>query len=92
MESTRTWVSSLGAALVLLLSLPTASATPIISVDTDPGTPGIQSTLTVGLGTTFTVRVVIRDDGTPTTPTVFDNVILHDTGVLPAFPAPPKEA
>ena len=35
--------------------------TPTISVDLDPGTPGVQSSLSVAQGTTFTVDVVVTD-------------------------------
>ena len=55
---------------------PIALALPIIAVDTDPGTVGIQSTRSVLPGTTFTVDVVISDDGNAPTPTIFDTVVL----------------
>lgn len=52
----------------------TVSAIPTISVDMDPGTGGIQNTLAVTQGTTFTVDVLISDAAGPT---LFDTVALE---------------
>jgi len=58
----------------------------VVSLDLDPVTPGIQSTASFVVGNVFTVDVVLADDGLPTTPTVFDTVVLelsfNDTGVV----------
>ena len=67
----RSWLMSVAAAIVMCGSV--ASAAPVISVDMDPGTAGIQPTLlNVPQGATFTVDVVVSDDGMPTTPSVFN--------------------
>lgn len=54
-----------------------AGAAPIIEVDLDPGTPGTQFTRTVTVGTTFTVDILLLDDGSPVTPVMFDTVIVE---------------
>ena len=85
---------SLAAALLLLVGVTTASAGPIISIDLDPSTAGIQSALSVGVGAPFTIDVLIADDGLLVTPTLFDTVILeaffNDAGAVlglgPGFP------
>lgn len=50
--------------LVLMFNMVTASAMTIVSLDMDPGTAGTQNTLTVGLGDTFVVDVVVGGIGT----------------------------
>ena len=86
MKKNKSW--SIGVALAGLVGLcgHTASAAPIISVDVDPLTAGIQSTLTVAPSTMFTVDILISDDGAPLSPTVFDTVILevsfNDSGAI----------
>lgn len=67
-----------------------SNAAPVISVDLDLGTAGIQSTRTVGLGTTFTVGVLLSDDGVGApTPVGFDTVVLetlfNDSGAVLAL-------
>jgi hypothetical protein len=67
--------------MLLVISSNTASAVPIISIDTNPGMAGIQNSLTVNSGDTFNVDVVLTGDGTST----FDTVILDldfDSSVL----------
>lgn len=64
------------AILGAFLWCPTAWAVPIISVDLDPGTVGIQSTLSVTAGSVFSVDVVLSDS-TPGTPSFFDTTILE---------------
>lgn len=66
------WAASLAMALLLLVSIPSASAALLVSIDMDPTTPGIQSTLTVVEGTNFDVDVVLTSDGSP-----FDTAILQ---------------
>ena len=73
----KTWTGIVVAALFLFLGVTTASAVPIISVDMDNTMAGIQNTLNVTPGTTFTVDVVIDDDGNAPSPTTFDTVILE---------------
>ena len=53
-----------------------AGAAPIIEVDLDPLTPGTQFTRTVEVGSTFTVDVLILDDGLAPSPFIFDTIIL----------------
>ncbi|MCG8355707.1 MAG: PEP-CTERM sorting domain-containing protein [Kiloniellales bacterium] len=43
----------------------------------DPGTPGIQSALTVAPQTTFNVDVVISDDGNPNSPFLFQEIVVE---------------
>lgn len=86
-------VASVATAAALFLAPLSASAAPIISVDMDPLTAGIQSVLTVTVGTVFTVDVVISDDGFPP-PSIFDTLITqisyNDGGaVLGAGPTGP---
>jgi len=60
----------------------TAWALPIVSVDTDPGTAGIQSSLSVDAGTSFTVDIVVS--GLTDTLTAFDFDVDFDSAVLTA--------
>lgn len=53
-------------ALLFFAGLTTAVAQPVISVDLAPLTPGIQSTLTVEPGDTFTIDVVVTGDNVAT--------------------------
>jgi hypothetical protein len=55
----------------------TANATPILGLDLDIGTAGIQSTLSVTEGDIFTFDLVAFDDGTPTTPILVDTVAIN---------------
>jgi len=65
-----------------------AAAVPILSVDADPGTPGIQSVLSIPFGNPFTVDVVIIgvETGQPLNAfqfdLVFDPLRLAATGVV----------
>ena len=52
-------------------SVPVMAAPLPISVDMDPTTGGIQNTLNVQVGDTFTVDVLIADDGTAPSPIIF---------------------
>ncbi len=72
------WTSGLVVALLLFVGVTTAAALPIISIDLDGGpggTAGIQSTLTVDPGSSFTIDVVIADAAI--VPAFFDTVILE---------------
>ena len=48
-------------AFSIIFTAATASALPTVSVDTDPGTPGIQTGLDILVGDTFTIDVVIQE-------------------------------
>jgi hypothetical protein len=67
------WAICLAVALLLLMRIPTASAVPIVSIDMDPGTAGIQNSLNVLLGSSFDVSVVITGDGT----SAFETAVLE---------------
>ncbi len=73
-------------AAVLLTCPQITEAGPILSVDMDPTTAGIQNSLVVTVGSDFTIDVVISDDGGLPTPTVFDTVLLqlsyNDSGAV----------
>ena len=56
-----------------------ANAAPVLGLDMDPGTPGIQSTLSVPEGSPLTVNLVAFDDGTPVTPILVDAVAVEMT-------------
>ena len=75
-----TWIGGLTVAL-LLSNAPAALALPLISVDLDPATPGIQSTLTVDAGTSFTLDIVLTGDGSGVDTAVFDT-IFNDIGAV----------
>ena len=66
--------------LSLALSAATAWAIPTISVDLDPISPGIQSSLTVTPGTAFTVDIVYTGDGVSTFDLAIMNVGFNDAG------------
>ncbi|MBL4667233.1 MAG: hypothetical protein JKY04_07640 [Sneathiella sp.] len=51
------------AAVLLIGGGTNASAIPVISVDLDPTTPGIQTTLNVLAGSSFTLDLVLTGDG-----------------------------
>ena len=73
-------------------SVPVIAAPLPISVDMDPTTAGIQNTLNVQVGDTFTVDVLISDDGVAPSPVIFDAVILeaYFNDAKPAQPALPR--
>lgn len=55
-----------------------ALAAPVINVDLEPGTPGIQLSKTVALGSgPFPVDIVITDDGVAPTPVFIDGILLE---------------
>lgn len=66
--------------LAVMFKVGTASALPMISVDLDPGTAGIQSALTVDPGDTFTVDVVYTGDGAATFDAFAFDVVFNDMG------------
>src|SRR3990172_8344689 len=74
--------------LSCVLIAPNAAAIPIVFVDTDPATPGIQSALNILLGNPFTVDVVITgvEGSQPLNAFQFDLVlnplVLVATGVV----------
>jgi len=78
----KTILCGVAGALMLFGGATTASAVPTISIDLDPGTAGIQNTLTVAQGASFTFDVVFIGDGT----TLFDafamDVGFNDQGAI----------
>ncbi len=66
--------------LSVTLSGTSAWAMPIISVDMDPGTPGIQSSLTVAPTTAFTVDIVYTGDGVSTFDATIMDIGFNDAG------------
>jgi hypothetical protein len=85
MEHTMKSVVGLAACVLSsVLIVPEAVAVPIVSIDTDPATPGIQSSLSILLGNPFTVDVVITgvEAGAPLNGFQFD--LLFDPIVLGA--------
>ena len=68
---------SVAAMLALFGLAEPVGAAPIIEVDLDPVTPGTQFTRTVTVGSTFSVDVLLLDDGSPTSPVTFDTVIVE---------------
>ena len=81
------WTGVLMVAALLLGRASMTSAIPIVSVDMDPGTAGIQSTFTLDLGNTLTVDLVIKDVVAPglnafELDLMFDPTILDPTSVV----------
>ena len=78
----RTFLCGLMVALLLLVGVTPALAVPVISIDLDPGTGGIQTALTVDPGDSFTIDVVVTGDGV----TAFDlaafDVAFNDLGAV----------
>ena len=66
---------------IFWLGVGRAPAVPILNIDLDPAISGIQTSLNVAVGATFSVDVVVTHRGTP-----FDTVILevlsNDDGVV----------
>ena len=75
-------IRGLAAALILLGGTTTASAISVISIDLDPTTAGIQSTLGVILGSSFTIDVVITGDGVMGFDTIAFDVAFNDLGAV----------
>lgn len=75
---------SLLALSTLALGISTAHALPVVSVDVDPGTPGVQSALSITSGSGFTVDIVIEgvEPAAPLNGFEFD--LFFDPGVLAA--------
>ena len=64
----------------LLWSQPSSGLT--LAIDLDPTTPGIQSTLTVGLGATFGADLVLVGDGVATLDELLVDVGYNDAGLV----------
>lgn len=66
--------------LLLFVGVTSASAVPVISVDLDPGVAGIQSTVSIGAGSSFKIKVTFTGDGA----TLFDafsfDTVFNDAG------------
>jgi hypothetical protein len=72
-------------ALPIALALPaTALAVPLVSVDADPATPGVQASAEVVLGATFEVDILVADVG-PEELFGFQLTLLYDPAVLGAL-------
>jgi len=69
------------------LSATTLQAIPILSIDLDRATAGIQSTLAVQPGAPFTIDVVYTGDGVATFDTVILDVAFNDAGSILALGA-----
>ena len=69
-------------AVLCIVGSTTASAIPIISIDLDPTTPGIQSSLSVAQGTMFTIDVVLTGDGTSLFDTFAFDTVFNDLGAI----------
>lgn len=68
--------------MAVMFKVVTASAIPTISVDLDPGTMGIQTSLTVKPGDSFTVNVVYTGDGITTFDTFMFDTLFNDLGAV----------
>ena len=68
--------------LLLFVGVTSASAVPVISVDLDPGVAGIQSTVSIGAGSSFKIKVTFTGDGA----TLFDafsfDTVFNDAGAV----------
>jgi hypothetical protein len=65
-----------------------AFAVPMIAIDLDPATPGIQSLRTVGLGASIDVDVVYSGDGTSTFDAVSLDVFFNSGGPVASATSP----
>jgi len=75
------YIGGLVAALMLLLGVGNARAIPL-AVDMDPGTPGIQTSLSVTQGDSFAVDVVLVGDGSTTFDTSLFSLDYNDAGAI----------
>ena len=66
--------------LILLCWVEIASAIPLLSIDVDPATTGVQTERTVVIGSNFDVNVVYTGDGTATFDTAIFGVFFNDMG------------
>lgn len=82
-------IGILSVMLFLLLSVAPAAAIPVISIDMDPSVLGIQNSLTVDPGNTFTVDVVFTGDGLSAFDTIVLDVAFNDTGSQLAWASGP---
>lgn len=62
-----------------------AIALPIVSIDTDPGSSGVQSSTTVDLNAIFVVDIVISDVQSPSSLNGFEFDLLFDPSVVQAL-------
>jgi len=75
------FLGSLGAAL-LLLPAALARAAPVVAVDADPSTPGVQTTVTVPQGLPFDVDVVVSGVEAPQSVRYFEFQLSFDPLLL----------
>lgn len=66
----------------------TANAGPMLGLDMDPSTPGIQSTLSVPDGSPFSINLVAFDDGTIPTPILVDTIAIELVALSLVGPGP----
>ena len=69
-------------AVLFMVGSTTASAIPVISIDLDPGTAGIQSILSVAQGTSFTIDIVFTGDGVAIFDTFAFDTVFNDVGAI----------
>jgi len=75
--------------VVGLLFVPVGvAATPILSIDLDPATPGTQSSRSVAVGESFEVDVLLTGDGSTLFDTLGIDMPFNDTGIVLGFSAP----
>jgi hypothetical protein len=75
-------------ALCLLLVPIGAAGTPLLSIDLDPETPGIQSSRSVAAGGSFDVEVLLTGDGATLFDTLGLDVLFNDSGSALGFTPP----
>lgn len=78
----KTILCGMAGALMLFGGATTASAVPTVSIDLDPGTPGIQNALTANQGASFTFDVVLTGDGVTTFDAFLMDVGFNDLGTI----------
>lgn len=82
----------LGATLALLMALaPDAGAVPLLSIDADPATPGIQSSHTVAVGALVGVDLVVSGLEAVSPLQAFELDLAFDASLLTALSATPGD-
>ena len=79
----RKTLTGIVAVSLFLLAGVTVAAAPIVAIDLDRTTPGIQSSLTVSPGAMILVDVVGFDDGSLPSPVLVDSVFLNVLSSVP---------
>ena len=78
----RSIIRGLAAILILFGAATSASAIPVITIDLDPETAGIQSSLSVASGSSFTIDMVITGDGVAVFDTFAFAADFNDAGAV----------